>query len=510
MSHTEGVYERHDDRRVLAMPDVWWWLRHGAPPLGEVSAQLVRRGPTSWALLSQHGREACYADGDGDGAAPPLGAMSCRALVKAHGTAHVLRCDLPRVWPPPAAMAAGLFPNPQAPLAVMAAHPATLAIWLANVLAAYALYARGLTAEDVGLSYAAVVERREWWRVFTSTFAHFDPLHIVFNMSSLYNLCVVEDEVGSLAYLYVSLALAPLTGAVELAIRAYFISRGGSSARHRSANVVGYSGVIFAWMVVATALTESFCPIPMVPLCFETKELALPFDLGMLRANLAPFASLGFVSVIVPKASFVGHLAGIVAGFPVAWHLVDWCTPPVSAALCALGVAALDRRPTALRNPWAPEPPAAPALVGGWILRPTAAAALAWLGAAAAALGALPPTLAASAVVCGAACSAAALRQTARRAEAAGLGGLLAFTFCLTAAAVAAHAEVFQTDAAGGTARRAGLVWGYSAGAALAVLAAREAVHGMSWLGHMRYGEVPQEEEPPRAAGAGRRLGGRV
>ena len=41
-----------------------------------------------------------------------------------------------------------------------------------------------------------------------------------------------------------------------------------------------------------------------------------PLFLGYINLpiNLAPFGSLIFCSIIVPQASFIGHLAGIVMG----------------------------------------------------------------------------------------------------------------------------------------------------------------------------------------------------
>jgi hypothetical protein len=41
--------------------------------------------------------------------------------------------------------------------------------------------------------------------------------------------------------------------------------------------------------------------------------------------------------IILPRASFVGHLAGIVAGYPLAWNLFNPLTPPVFAPLLLAG-----------------------------------------------------------------------------------------------------------------------------------------------------------------------------
>jgi hypothetical protein len=37
----------------------------------------------------------------------------------------------------------------------------------------------------------------------------------------------------------------------------------------------------------------------------------------------------------MPRAAFLGHLAGIIMGYPLAWHALDWLQPPLLAALCA-------------------------------------------------------------------------------------------------------------------------------------------------------------------------------
>ena len=41
------------------------------------------------------------------------------------------------------------------------------------------------------------------------------------------------------------------------------------------------------------------------------------FGMGKLPAALTPFLSLVITSLLIPRASFIGHLSGIVAGFLV-------------------------------------------------------------------------------------------------------------------------------------------------------------------------------------------------
>ncbi|CAI5528928.1 unnamed protein product, partial [Closterium sp. Naga37s-1] len=73
----------------------------------------------------------------------------------------------------------------------------------------------------------------------------------------------------------------------------------------RRVTAVGYSCVVFGWMTVLSVRR------PAITLSV--------FGLIKLPVSLAPFESLIFTSFIVPKASFVGHLAGIIAGYLLSW-----------------------------------------------------------------------------------------------------------------------------------------------------------------------------------------------
>jgi hypothetical protein len=44
-----------------------------------------------------------------------------------------------------------------------------------------------------------------------------------------------------------------------------------------------------------------------------------------------------FTKLVIPRSSFIGHLSGIVIGYPLAWNMVNWLTLPtvVSAAVIA-------------------------------------------------------------------------------------------------------------------------------------------------------------------------------
>jgi hypothetical protein len=71
---------------------------------------------------------------------------------------------------------------------------------------------------------------------------------------------------------------------------------------------VGYSCVVFGWMTILAAKQ------PSLKLNF--------FGVFSLPISFAPFESLIFTSIMVPQASFIGHLSGIIVGYSIAWGLI--------------------------------------------------------------------------------------------------------------------------------------------------------------------------------------------
>ncbi|KAK8939986.1 hypothetical protein KSP40_PGU018936 [Platanthera guangdongensis] len=127
---------------------------------------------------------------------------------------------------------------------------------------------------NVGLSYEAAIEGKQYWRIITSAFSHISVLHLIFNMSALWSLGVVEQlggvGLGIEFYLQYTLVLLILSGLLVLGVYHVLVQR---------------------------------------------------FKLDYFR-KFAPFESLIFTSIIVPKASFIGHLSGIIVGYCIAWDLI--------------------------------------------------------------------------------------------------------------------------------------------------------------------------------------------
>lgn len=162
----------------------------------------------------------------------------------------------------------------------------------------------------VGLSYETAVDGHHW-RLITSAFSHISVVHLVFNMSALWSLGAVEQlghlGLGVRYYLHYSLVLVVLSGLLVLGSYHILINR-FKIEYFRRVTAVGYSCVVFGWMTILSVKQPS-------------SKLNL-FGFLSLPISFAPFESLIFTSIIVPQASFVGHLSGIIIGYSIAWGLI--------------------------------------------------------------------------------------------------------------------------------------------------------------------------------------------
>ncbi|WJX51645.1 hypothetical protein P8452_37822 [Trifolium repens] len=103
----------------------------------------------------------------------------------------------------------------------------------------------------VGLSYETAMEG-QYWRIITSAFSHISIIHLVFNMSALWSLGVVEQldhlGLGVEYYLQYTLVLIVVSGVLVLAMYHLLIQRFKASfIGHLSGIVVGYA---IAWGLI--------------------------------------------------------------------------------------------------------------------------------------------------------------------------------------------------------------------------------------------------------------------
>ncbi|KAL5703404.1 RHOMBOID-like protein 13 [Ranunculus cassubicifolius] len=174
----------------------------------------------------------------------------------------------------------------------------------------YYIQKKNIGYANVGLSYDTAMEGHHW-RIITSAFSHISVIHLVFNMSALWSLGVVERlghlGLGLQFYLHYTILLVVLSGLLVLGIYHVLIQK-FKVEYFRRVTAVGYSCVVFGWMTILSVKQPS-------------SKLEL-FGFLSLPISFAPFESLIFTSIIVPQASFIGHLSGIIVGYSIAWGLI--------------------------------------------------------------------------------------------------------------------------------------------------------------------------------------------
>ncbi len=238
------------------------------------------------------------------------------------------------------------FPNPSSGIGTMYAHPVTSVILCVLCYYAYHLWSNRVEVSTVSYSYDSVINKGEYWRIFTASIAHFDVWHIGFNAMGLYSLGSLEPVYGSITYAYLSLALIVITILIVIGIQYIMIYRYAREDMLYS-QAVGYSAVLFAWMVAMSVRQSEYCPIFLFPtFCIKTWYIPLPSFIlqlfGMnkdsqgLPVNLGTFVLLVFTKIFIPRSSFIGHLAGIIIGYPLAWNALNWLTPLIAISLILL------------------------------------------------------------------------------------------------------------------------------------------------------------------------------
>jgi membrane associated rhomboid family serine protease len=223
---------------------------------------------------------------------------------------------------------------------VMMLIPATSLLIALNCGLAYMYWNLRIAPTAVAKQYKSMVQPPfEIWRSLTGSTAHFELWHLGLNMMSLSALGQELEGLrlySSVGFLFANLSLVSIVSALWLLLQ-YGTERYWNFQDQRP--TVGYSGVLFAWMVIASLEQSQTCPIIFMPdLCFPT------YSFGPLRFSLGPIVQLVVMQVLLPRVSMTGHLAGILAGFALHWGLVPTIQPAVILPLLYLAYLLLIRK----------------------------------------------------------------------------------------------------------------------------------------------------------------------
>lgn len=195
-------------------------------------------------------------------------------------------------------------------------RPITTLLLIIIFSVAYYLWAYRIDVSEVAYSYDMFYLQGEYWRGVTASFSHFDLLHLAFNTMALYQLGILELEYGSIPFLYLNIDLVVITMILCTVIYHILITKYGRTDMINQ-QAIGYSCVLFAWMVALSVRLEEYCPIFILPsFCIHTWLIPLPTMISKtlhiqgFPVNLGPFVLLFVTKLIMPRSSLIGHLSG--------------------------------------------------------------------------------------------------------------------------------------------------------------------------------------------------------
>lgn len=153
---------------------------------------------------------------------------------------------------------------------------------------------------EVCVSTDAALFDGDWKRLVLASFFHLDEWHIYYNMASfMWKGLSLEKDMGSGYFCSLLAVFVVLTNLVYCALH-YTATLVFHDYSYLYQCAAGFSGVIFAVKVVTTYRLPP----------------GMSYIMGVIPvpSRLAVWAELIVISVLIPNASFVGHLAGILVG----------------------------------------------------------------------------------------------------------------------------------------------------------------------------------------------------
>ena len=151
---------------------------------------------------------------------------------------------------------------------------------------------------EICLLPAAIIYGKEFQRLILSAFWHADDMHLYFNMTSfIYKGILLEKRYGTAYFAAMVAYLTVATHTIYVAA-AYLFSDIPLFAGSMTTCAVGFSGVIFGLKTILNVRSPTMSSIYGI----------------VVPSKYAAWIELLLIQLLVPRASFLGHLCGIVAG----------------------------------------------------------------------------------------------------------------------------------------------------------------------------------------------------
>ncbi|XP_033215006.1 rhomboid-related protein 4-like isoform X2 [Belonocnema kinseyi] len=154
-------------------------------------------------------------------------------------------------------------------------------------------------AEDVCISALKVIKRRDWRSFIVSNFEHGSDMHLYYNMVSfILKGHYLEPMYGTANFVLLLGLLSAGCSAMYVSL-GYVLTQITGDYSYYTACAIGFSAVLFALKVIVV--------------CEEHDRL---HQVGGFRipSKFAVWAELILIHLMVPNASFIGHLGGILVG----------------------------------------------------------------------------------------------------------------------------------------------------------------------------------------------------
>jgi membrane associated rhomboid family serine protease len=170
--------------------------------------------------------------------------------------------------------------------------------------------------KEFALSYSDCIQRKEYWRIFCAPFIHSSFVHLLLNISCLWNLRYLEVNYGTWFLLKYSILLCSLEAMISFSM----IKTGSELINNQTLIQIlnslpsfGSSGLILCWLEFqAVEKMEG-----------RTDSIFLLFGIIPLSPIYVPLVLLSIFYLFIPKISIIYNFCGILCGYFLAVGLLS-------------------------------------------------------------------------------------------------------------------------------------------------------------------------------------------